>query len=149
MIDTKVNVTLSKIDSIEKIKQYLFKDRLYKHILGETIDIGTWNPNLSNAMFFKVMKDSEIIGIFILKEFTSNCVSFHGGLYKYFRGRYTVEVLQEILEDLRKTLNCTFITTICSTNIGAQKIVTNAGFKLKTIIKNGSTNGDILLFGEN
>jgi len=132
----------------ETIKNFLLKDNLYKSILGVS-DIEKWYPDLITTAWFIVYNDLNKIGILALKEFSNNCVEFHGGLVEASRGKDTVNILKYCLSTLRvATPTIKYVTKVNSNNKPCLALLRKYGFVEKTIIKQGYSDGDLVLLGE-
>lgn len=139
-------IRLNKIYDKDAIKIHLKRDEIYKNILGvDSMDDVVLDTTCTSYLL--VSNNSIDMGILILRDFSSNCISFHGGTYKQYRGS-TKEILKVCLERIKNDLNCVLVTTILEFNEPAISLVKKLGFTEKCRIKNGSKVGDILLFGE-
>lgn len=135
-----------------KIKEALEEDNIYQNIFDvKSIDnLDTVFANLDLYKFFYI-KDNELtIGILILKMFASNCYSFHGGIYKPYRGKDTPKNILTCLSILKYIdPQVQFMTTINSKNKLAIRLLHSMKFIHKTTIKKATLeNDDILIFAE-
>jgi hypothetical protein len=140
-------IILNKIDTANYIKELLAKDDLYKDCF-KTDALETISIDYNHHVWFEVQLQYDgykTIGIIWLTDFTHNCVTFHGGLFKEYRSSTTPYLLKQCLYEL-KTLNphITFITTILKTNIKAIKLIESIGFKpIMTIVKD-----NLIVYGD-
>lgn len=140
-------VTMRRLLDAEEVKRLVHKDVLYKTML----EIGTlegYVPDLHVSAWFLVSRDGIEVGIMIAKPFGTNCINFHGGVFKEFRGQETPELVRECLEILRKQFNGVFMTTVNEHNTASIKLVKKLGMIEKTRIVNGYKTGDLIIFGE-
>ena len=140
-------ISLEHITDPTMIKCLVFKDTIYKTMI-RCKDFTTWMPDTIGASWYLVSTDSKQIGIIVLKQLSDNCICFHGGMYKRYRGPQTVFYLQDCLKLIKERTGCVLITTQHENSKLARRLVQHIGFKLKTTINNGYRDGKLLLFGE-
>ena len=140
-------IELHKLNDKDCIKANIAKDDLYINLLGVD-SLEGFTPDLLTTNYLLITNNLVPLGIFILRDFTSNCLSFHVGIYKKHRGD-TKKLVKICLDKIRNDLHCVFIATIPEHNTIASHIIKQLGFILISRIKNGSRSGDdILLYGE-
>lgn len=140
-------ISLIPIFDIDELKTLFNKDDLYKSVLGtDTLD--NWTPDVQNILWFKAINNNKTIGVIFFRVICSNCLAFHAGVYKEFRGVNSSGYLKECLNIVRKDSNMSFVTMLNSNQLAAKKAVEAAGFIYKTTIKNGYIDGNMLLYGE-
>jgi len=130
------------------IIELLVKDDIYKDCF-KSEDIYREHIDFKHHLWFQVIKDHKSIGIIWLTDFTHNCVTFHGGLFKEFRGINTPSILKECLANI-KTLapHLTLFTTVLQTNQKALNLMNQLDFKKIMTIPNGASNTDLIVYGE-
>jgi hypothetical protein len=140
-------IELVKLNNPNEVKTCLERDELYKNTLGIT-DLEEWDIDLLSTYYFLVKDNGVDVGVLVLREFSSNCLCFHGGAYKEHRGKETPRRLKESLQLIKDLLNCKFITTVSAYNKAALRVDKAIGFEIKTIIKDGCKSGDLYILGE-
>lgn len=140
-------INLVKLEDKELIQTALAKDEIYKQVAGAYID-PDFDPQLKNTSWYLGIRDGQVIGLCYLTVFTSNCICFHCGLYKEFRGKDTVQILKETIKAVKKITPQTIIFTIASNNDAAKKVAIKAGYIYKTTIKNGNKTGSVDIYAE-
>jgi RimJ/RimL family protein N-acetyltransferase len=140
-------ITLNKLQNPEQIRNLLRVDALYKDLL-EGFDINHSLLDLGSTAWFEVEDNNEPIGIFFLKEMTSNTVIMNAGLFNKFRNKRSSEILKEAIQIIKKIKPYNFISTVKSSNLASQKATERAGFKQIAIIPDGFDSGDLIMYGE-
>lgn len=127
-------ITIKLITNSDLIKSYCMKDDMHKIAC---IDEITYNdkPDTINYKWVEVSKDNTVIGIVVLREVFADVISFHGGMFKPYRNRYTPQALKEVLEQLRNQLDCQFMTSFSEKRTDVAKLVKYCGLKFKMKIK--------------
>jgi RimJ/RimL family protein N-acetyltransferase len=127
-------IKLQQITDIVLIKEYLLKDKLYKNIFPkDSID---WMLTSKTIRWYEVKKKDKTIGIFLTYPIAEDKHIFHGGIFKKYRGRDSIEILKECLNQLPSNYKTTFVTTTTINNIPAIKLLEKAGFSKLTQINN-------------
>ena len=142
-----MQINLVKLEDSLHIKTILFKDKLYKAILGNA-DFDAWEPNLKNTAWFLIQKNNCSIGVIFFTEVSYQLVSIHTGLYKAFRGNETPKIIKLCLDYIKRETNCSFLTTIPSKNKAALQLGKKLNFKIIKTIKNGCVDDDLCLLAE-
>lgn len=140
-------IYLLNINDENKVKQALLKDNLCKDIVM-CEDLDNWIPDIRFNNWYAVIEDHSLIGLFVTRQVTDNCVTFHGGLYKEFRRQDTPSKLQEIISTLKQEFPSKYMTTVNSNNQAVIKLLQKSNFIHKTTITEGCKNGDLLIFAE-
>jgi RimJ/RimL family protein N-acetyltransferase len=142
-------MSLLPITDEASIIALLQKDELYKQLLNEE-DVNNLSVDLKTQYWFIVVDDEiqEAIGMFLIIPFIGKCVSFHGGMYKEFRGRNTVQIVRQCLESIAPETDVVFMTTVKNTNKQAIALVEKLGLEYKGTIPGGYTNADMLIYSE-
>lgn len=140
-----MSVRLHLITSLSEIKSLMAQDDIYKGIL-HTDDMRCWIPDTYYSKWFLVTKNNTSIGLFVIKDFSNNCISVHGGTFKSARHKDTAKVFSDCLKIINPKKEISIVTTVHENNKPAQKFVKRAGFTLKTTIKKGFKTGDLLLY---
>lgn len=131
------------------IIELLVKDEIYKDCF-KSDDIYREHIDFKHHLWFQVIKDHKSIGIIWLTDFTHNCVTFHGGLFKEFRGPNTSDILKECLRQLQEAnTKIKYFSLALSTNKKAINLLEKIGFTPVMTIVNGADNGDIIIYGNN
>lgn len=134
-------MNLIKLTEPNFIRDLLKRDNLYLTILGN-IDINSWEPDLKTTSWFTHYFNNDPIGIIFFRDFAPNILAYHGGLFKEYRGKNSIQILSDCLEFVRKQVNCKFITTVSLNNRAALALDKKLNFKeLATI-------NDIVILGE-
>lgn len=141
-------IELIRLSDIIEIKYLLLKDDLYLGILGPSQSKDFDLNFLSTRVVYKAIDEDKIVGLFIIKEFINNCLCFHGGVFKEFRGSKTGDYIRQCVDLVKKEFNCEIIAPILKTNEAAIKAIKKANFIEKTELKNAAKEGDVLIFGE-
>jgi hypothetical protein len=142
------DLSLTPFTTVLSIKKYLRRDDLYKEIL-DLDDLDEYQPNLKESVWCLVKEGDEEKAILLFKLFSSNCIEFHGGIFKEHRSQDTAKKLKYLLDKIKEgNSGAALVTKIVATNIPALKVVEKMGFKQKCIIKNGARSGDLILMGE-
>jgi hypothetical protein len=141
-------ITLQKLLNPEDIIQLLIVDNIYNDCFKSN-DIYNEKIDFKHHLWFEVIKDNKSMGILWLTDFSHNCVTFHGGLFKEFRGPNTIEILIECLNQIKqKVPQLTLFTTVVQTNNKALKLMNKLNFKKIMTIPNGAGNTDLIVYGE-
>lgn len=140
-------ITLKNLNTEFKIKILLARDNLYKNILGIT-DIREWIPDMVNVAWYLVLDHNDPVGVIYFKQLGDNCLSYHGGIYKDYRGKNSYLYLQEALRLIKEQTNMALITTFKDSNKLAKRINERIGMTFKTRIKHGYKDSDMLIYGE-
>jgi hypothetical protein len=141
-------ISLVRLQDLIEIKYLLLKDSLYLGLLGSDLKKDFDLSFLSNKVLYKAIDNNNVVGLFMIQEFTNNCLIFHAGVYKQFRHKESHRYLQDCVKLIKEEFNCSLIAPILKSNIAAIKATEKAGFVIKTEIKNGAKGGDILILGE-
>lgn len=142
----EVIVNLTRLIDIPTIRKYLSVDDNYKVMNIEILE--DFIPDLVGTLWFLVTKDNQDFGIMAIRDFSSNCVEFHGAIFKDFRNKDSFITVKTCLDILRNNSKIVYVTKTPSNNIAAIKWLHKMGFTHKTTIVNGYKTSDLLLFGE-
>lgn len=138
-------IQLIKTTDKEELKELLKIDDIYKGIYPQLLT--NFSPNWDTCSWFKVIEGENIIGIFAIQDFVTNCLIFHGGLYKKYRGSNTPRILKQCLSIVKQQVpTVAFITTVLEHNKAALKLLNLSGFCYKTTIYTNTYN--TLIYGE-
>jgi RimJ/RimL family protein N-acetyltransferase len=140
-------ITLVKLDSADDIKTALVKDEIHKQLVGAYFN-KDFDPQLKNTLWFLAVENNRAVGIVYLTAFTNNCVCFHGGIYKEFRGADSLRIFLETLTEVKKVVTYKIIFTISSYNTKAKAIAKKAGYVYKTTIEDGLQSGPLEIYAE-
>jgi RimJ/RimL family protein N-acetyltransferase len=140
-------ITLIKLQYPEQVRNLLRVDMLYKDLL-EGFDIDRHTIDMGTVAWFEVEENEEPVGIFFLKELTSNTVIVNAGLFRKFRNKRSSEMLKEAIQIIKKVKSYRFISTVNKNNIASQKATERAGFKQIATIPGGFDSGDLIMYGE-
>lgn len=138
--------SLYRINSSSDIKNFLRKDNLYHSIL-QVSDLDKWIPDTIFTAWFIFQIENKKAGIIAIKEFSSNCVEFHGGLLEHYRNKDTINMLKYCLTTLR-IKDSTYVTKVPESNKKCLAMLKKYGFKELTIIKNAYKTDNLVLLGE-
>ena len=149
-----MNVLLSNIDNYlikvveteSYLKALLEKDKMYKYILN--IDnLDTWKKNI-NDIWIVAYKYKQPYGLLLLREFSGDIMTYHGGIYKESRGIDSPMIVKSILNQIKKLIpDYTLMTTIPRSNRLAIRLVRLMGMKEKALLN--TKNNNYILFSEN
>lgn len=145
-------IKLEVLTSTNAIRHFLSINNLYDEVL-RIKDISTFIPDLLTTRYLLIQKNDIPIGVLILRNFATNCLVFHAGLYVHARHIDSPGILKECLAIVREDFHCKFMTVINKENIAAIKCTLAAGFKETGIIEDGykSLNNvlsDLIIFSE-
>ncbi len=141
-------LSLIPIKEIRTLKKYLLRDELYKSIL-DIDELEDYKPDLNESLWCLVKEDEKEKALLLFKQFSSNCIEFHGGVFKVHRSQDTSNQLKFLLKKIKEgNAGAPLVTKIVSTNIPALKVVEKMGFIQKCVIKNGARSGDLVVLGE-
>lgn len=138
---------LYKLEDSFEVKTLLNRDELYKGVLGLD-SIEEWNPEFNLTAWFEVKQDNQGIGLIILRDFSYNTITFHGGLFKKYRSPNSHLLLKNCLDFFRQQKPYKFITTVNAANKAAIRLAKKAGFRIGSIIPNGCEDNNLLIFVE-
>jgi hypothetical protein len=142
-----INLELQLIRNPIAVKKALTIDDLHENLVIENFQ--DWQPNLEMSAYYFLYVEGTPFAIMAFERFCSNGLMFHGGVFKDQRGLYTAEVLKEVMRQVKEIYgNKIFVTSICTKNIPAIKLVKKAGLKEKCVINNVALNGDIMILSE-
>lgn len=140
-------IYLVRLDNEEIIQTALLKDELYKQMVGAYFN-GSFDPQMKNTAWFLAMENNVAVGLIYITGFTSNCVCYHGGIYKEFRGKDSVRIFLESLIEIKKLLKKKIIFTISPNNPKAIAMAKKAGYIYKTTIEDGFESGPMNIYAE-
>lgn len=140
-------INLVKLEDKELIQTALIKDELYKAMVGAYFN-NDFDPQIKNTAWFLSLESGKVKGLSYITGFTSNCVCYHGGIYKEFRGKDSLRIFLETLAQVRKIVNKKIIFTISSHNKQAQGMAKKAGYIYKTTIQDGFESGPVEIYAE-
>ncbi len=138
-------IRLELLNNTDKFKPAIMKDDLYKSISPE---LNLEKVDFCNTLYFLANNENnQSLGILILQPFSPNCLQFHGGVYKEFRGRGRLYI-KEVIQIVKDAYNVQLVSTTYESNRPARNILKKLGFIEKTIIYDGYLNGNLVLFAE-
>lgn len=125
---------LKPIYDQEHIKALLLKDNIYKNILGKD-ELNIFNIPKKDTIL-SVIEDNKNKGLVYLQPKNAQYVSFHGGIYKEFRGEDTYRIFKKALKLAKRiAFPLHIFCTIKDDNKAAIRLVEAAKFKFKKTIK--------------
>lgn len=139
-------IKLIKLKDIKEVKPALLRDSLYKSFMLDEVSLDYLDTIIHE--WYIGFENHIPVGLFMINYFSSNCVEFHGGMYKEHRGKETPKRLRQAINILKEEKKCKFITKHPASNSLATKVVEKAGFKLSLTIPDACKDGDLLIFTE-
>lgn len=132
-------------DPVE-IRQLLTKDLVYRDMYKSMDEVGI---DTNHTIWFKVVDGKKLIGIGLCEQLGHKVVTWHGAIYKKYRGANTAGYILEVLNILKKA-DVILTTAIPSLNLNARRLMPLINYKELTTFKSACVNGDdLILFGEN
>lgn len=127
------------------IRNWLSKDQLYRDINAiNTLD--NWVPN-PNDIYIACTCNYVPYGVIMLREFSGEIMTYHGGIYKTSRGKLSADRVKTLLNRVKALVpNHVLMTLTPITNTAAIRLNLAIGFKEKTTIT--THNKTYILFGE-
>lgn len=139
-------INIERILDPDTVRECYRKDDIYKAM--EIADIDKFIPDMGSSLYYHIIKNNKKIGIIMLKDFGSNSIELHGGIFKKYRGQDTAETIKECIKIFKSNTSIVFVAKVSSNNKPILSLVKKLGFVHKTTIEKGFRSGDLLLFSE-
>jgi hypothetical protein len=117
--------SLAAVKDRAEISSLLEKDDLFKEIY----QVDEWHPSIISLQhsYYKVIDNKKLVGIFMVSSESKTSLSFHGGVFKKYRGD-TTRIVTNILKQIKKHLpNFVIWTKVSSNNPMALGLVKSLG----------------------
>lgn len=143
-----MNFQLIQTNDTFEIKILLSIDDLYQTVIG-CKNLAHWTPDFIHTDWFMIEVNDEIIGILQIRDFTDNCISFHGGLKKKARGQDTLLKFDEMIRHIKILYpNYALFTHVDSSNREVRALLNKTTFKHKMTVPHGYSTGDLMIYAE-